>query len=98
MDPALGAEAVIDHVLVERVGAGRGLRGLHGQTFSRNEPQEGSPARTDGTVTRQPAIYFAFNFERDVSAVAASNVGRHCSYSKLAIADRSANVSNVPAH
>ena len=74
VDAARRAEAMLDHVLVESVGADRAFRSLQAQLVARDEPQQRALAGTDGAIAGERAIDFAFNFEGDLAAMAASLV------------------------
>lgn len=74
MDTASRAELVLDHVLVEGVRADRAFRRLQTQLVARDEPQQRTLARADGTIASERAVDFSFDFKGDLAAMAASLV------------------------
>ena len=72
MDAAGGAEAMLDRMLVEGVGAGGVFRGEQGESVAGDEPEQRSFTRADRAVAGQGAVDVAFELEDDVPAVAAS--------------------------
>ena len=63
MNTALGAEAVPDDVLVERVRTGRSFGCSQTQTLPRNEPEQRAFAGADGTVAGQSAVDLSLHVE-----------------------------------
>lgn len=72
MDAAGGAEAVLDHALVEGVGAGRLVRRAQAQAFARHEPQQRAAAAAQRAIAGDRAIDLAFDLEGHGAAVTAS--------------------------
>ncbi len=70
MDAAGRAEAVLDQVPVEGVGAHLLLGRAQLQLFAGHEPHEGALARADGAVAGHSLREFAFHIESDAAAVA----------------------------
>jgi hypothetical protein len=74
MHTALGAKAMLDHMLVEGVAAGVSLRCEQLETLARHKPQERAFALTDRTITRHGASQRALNFKFNLPAMTASKV------------------------
>src|SRR6266850_3295432 len=74
VDAAIGAEAVLDGVLVEQVGAQILLRRQQMQFLARNEPHKHSLPGAHRAVARRDVLDLAFHLEGDLAAVAAAFV------------------------
>ena len=72
--PHVWQKAVLDDVLVERVGADVLFRREHVQLFARHKPQERSFAGTHRAIARHRPIEIAFYLERNLAAVTATLV------------------------
>ncbi len=74
MYAAYGAEAMLDDVVVEGVGACSVFRRFELHLLARHEPQQRALALADRAISAQRARDLAFDVERNASAMTASGV------------------------
>jgi hypothetical protein len=74
MHTALGAKAVLDHMLVKRVAAGVSLWREQLETLTRHKPHQGAFALANRTVTCHSASRRALDFKFNLPTMAACKV------------------------
>jgi len=100
VNAARPAKAVLDSVLVERVGADVRFRCEQAELVARHKPQERSFAGTHRAIACHRAIELAFDLERDLAAVTATFVLHVRSHFVLLVAASFAPVNScsvIPA-
>lgn len=77
VNAALGAEVMLDNVLVKSVRAGGGLWSPESQRCSGNKPEERCPSGADGAIAGEAAVNFAVHVEGYRTAVATTGMCSH---------------------